>query len=77
MAEKRLNRQNTITVICAAILVGTEIIAAALALGWALGGLTGWGKEFTMGLVAVCLAVGCYMTYRFVVGAMKVEPIFE
>lgn len=77
MAEKRLNRQNAVAVVCAAILVGTEIIAAALALGWALGGLSGWGKEFTMGLVLVCLIIGCYLTYRFVVGAIKAEPIFE
>lgn len=77
MAGKRLNRQNAVAVICAAILVGTEIIAAALALGWALGGLTGWGKEFTYGLVTVSLIAGIYLTWRFVKGAAKAEPIFE
>lgn len=77
MAEKRLNRHNAMTVFCAAILVGTEIIAAALALGWALGGLTGLGQQFTTGLIAICLAAGCYITYRFVRNAMKVEPIFD
>jgi hypothetical protein len=77
MAEKRFNRANFIAIICAAILVGTEIIAAALALGWALGGLSGWGQEFTAGLVLVCLAAGIYLTYRFVRGALKAEPIYE
>lgn len=77
MAEKRFNRSNAVTVICAAILVGTEIIAAALALGWALGGLSGWGQEFTIGLIVTSLLAGCYFTYRFVRGAIKVEPIFE
>lgn len=77
MAEKRLNRQNALTVICAAILVGTEIIAAALALGWAVGGLTGWGQEFTWGLVAISLLGGIYLTYRFARGAAKVEPLFD
>lgn len=77
MAEKRLNRQNVIAVTCAAILVGTEIIAAALALGWAVGGLSGWGREFTLGFIGICFLVGCYVTYRFVVGAIKAEPFYE
>ncbi len=77
MAEKRFNRQNALTVFCAAILVGTEIIAAALALGWALGGLMGWGQEVTIGLIAISLAAGIYLTWRFVVGALKVEPLYE
>lgn len=77
MAGKRFNRQNALTVICAAILVGTEIIGAALALGWAMGGLLGWGREVQIGLIAVCLLAGVYLTWRFVVGAMKAEPIYE
>lgn len=77
MAEKRFNRDNALTVICAAILVGTEIIAAALALGWAVGGLLGWGQEVTYGLIAISLAAGVWMTWRFVVGAAKAEPLYE
>jgi hypothetical protein len=77
MATKRFNSRNAVAVICAAILVGTEIIAAALALGWALGGLTGWGPEVTYSLIALSLAGGCYLTYLFVRGAIKVEPLFE
>lgn len=77
MRAKRFNRQNALTVICAAILVGTEIIAAALALGWALGGLTGLGEEFTIGMIIVSLLVGIYVTYRFVRGAAKAEPLYE
>ncbi|MCA0399319.1 MAG: hypothetical protein LCH38_00725 [Proteobacteria bacterium] len=77
MAAKRFNRQNALTVICAAILVGTEIIAAALALGWALGGLTGMGEEFTIGLIVACLLAGIYVTYRFVRGAAKIEPLYD
>lgn len=77
MAEKRFNRDNALTVICAAILVGTEIIAAALALGWAMGGLLGLGHEVTYGLIALSLAGGCWMTWRFVVNAAKAEPLYE
>jgi hypothetical protein len=77
MAEKRFNRSNAMTVICAAILVGTEILAAALALGWAVGGLMDWGREFTLALIGISLAFGSYLTFIFVRGAMKVEPFHE
>ena len=77
MAEKQFNRLNAIAVICAAILVGTEIIAASLALGWAMGGLMGWGQEITLALIGLSLAGGIYLTYIFVRGAMKVEPFYE
>ena len=77
MAEKRFNRDNALTVICAAILVGTEVIAAALALGWAAGGLLGLGREVTLALIAASLAGGVWMTWRFVVNAAKAEPLYE
>ncbi len=77
MAGKSMNRQNALTVICATILVGTEILAAALALGWAVGGLTGWGEEVTMGLIGLSLALGVYLCWRFVKAALKAEPVYE
>lgn len=77
MAEKRFNRENALTVICAAILVGTEIIGASLALGWAVGGLTGWGQEFTLGIIGFSLLCGIYLTWRFIVHAAKAEPLYD
>lgn len=77
MTEKRFNRDNALTVVCAAILVGTEIIAAALAMGWAVGGLLGWGQEVTYGLIALSLLGGIWMTWRFIKGAAKAEPLYE
>ena len=77
MAGKRLNKSNAMAVFCAAILVGTEILAAALALGWAAGGLMGWDKDITNALIGICLVIGCYVTYVFVRNAAKIEPIFE
>ena len=77
MAEKRFNRSNALAVICAAILVGTEILAVALALGWALGCLLGWGQEMTYGLIGLSLAGGAYLTAIFVRNAMKAEPFYE
>lgn len=77
MAEMRLNRSNVMAVLCAAILVGTEILAAALALGWAMGGLLGWGPEITWGLISVALLGAVYLIYVFVRNAMKAEPFYE
>lgn len=77
MAEKRFNRSNAIAVICAAILVGTEILAAALALGWAVGGLMELGREITIGLIALCLVGGLYTIFVFVKNAMKAEPFYD
>lgn len=77
MAEKRFNRSNAMAVTCAAILVGTEILAAALALGWALGGLMGWGQEVTLGLIGLSLLGGIYLTFKFVQNAAKIEPFYE
>lgn len=77
MVEKRFNRSNALAVICAAILVGTEILAAALALGWAVGGLMELGREFTLALIGVSLTLGLYVTFLFVRNAMKAEPFYE
>lgn len=77
MAEKRFNRSNALAVICAAILVGTEILAAALALGWAVGGLMELGREFTYALIGVSLALGIYVTALFIRNAIKAEPFYE
>jgi hypothetical protein len=74
---KTLNRQNAMTVICATILVGTEILAAALALGWAVGGLTGFGQEVTYALIGLSLLLGLYLCWRFVKAAVRAEPIYE
>lgn len=77
LAEKRFNRSNAMTVICAAILVGTEVIAAALALGWAVGGLMGWGQEFTLALIGISVLGGGYLTFKFVQNAMRIEPFYD
>ncbi len=73
----RINRKNLITILSAAILVGTEILGAALAFGWAMGGLFELGKTATNILIGVSLLLGAYATWRFVEGAAKIEPIIE
>ena len=74
---KRLNTSNLITIIGVTVLVGIEILGAALAAGWAAGGLLGLGREVTWGIIAICLGGGLLATYRFVQSALRVEPIYK
>lgn len=73
----RLNTKNLWTIAAVTVLVGTEILAAALAAGWAVGGLFQLGREVSWGIIALCLALGIWATWAFVKNALKVEPIYE
>ena len=74
---RRINRSHLITIISAAILVGTEILGAALAFGWAMGSLFNLGGIADDILIGICLLIGVYAIWRFVKGAMAIEPIVE
>lgn len=79
MAEtpRRLNPTNAITIISAAILVGTEVFVGAFAGGWAISnllGLTGWWIYLFQG-IGVALATAALVS--FVRRANRVEPILE
>jgi hypothetical protein len=73
----KINTTNFVTIVSVAILVGTEIIGAALALGWALGGVFELPELWRQGLIAIFLAGGAYATYRFFRHAATVEPVFN
>ncbi len=60
---KKLNPANLRTILSVAVLVGTEIIAASLALGWAVGGLLDLSDALRAVLVGACLLVGVYVLY--------------
>lgn len=74
---KKLNTSNLLTLSCVTILVGVEVLGAALAAGWAIGGLFQLGREITLGIIALSLAGGFWATWKFVKGALKVEPIYQ
>jgi hypothetical protein len=61
------------TVISVAVLVGTEIMGAALAAGWALGGLIEFGPTVTYALMAIFAAGGLALIAMFVRSALRVE----
>jgi hypothetical protein len=75
--SRRINTRNLITIASVAVLVGAEILGAALALGWAVGGLLELPDLWRQGLIGVSLLAGCYAVYRFFLHAATVEPIFE
>jgi len=74
---KRLNTSNLLTLSCVTILVGVEVIGAALAAGWAIGGLFQLGREVTWGIIALSVAAGGWATWKFVQGALKIEPVYQ
>ena len=74
---RQLNTSNLLTLTCVTILVGVEVLGAALAAGWAIGGLLQLGRELTLAIIALALASGIWATWKFVKGALKVEPIFH
>ena len=64
---KPLNWLNLSTLVSVAILVGTELIGAGVAAGWAMGGLFGLGETLTHALEAVlvlCALVGLFYFLR-------------
>jgi hypothetical protein len=73
----RLNSKNLITIASVTILVGTEIIGAALALGWALGGMLELPELGRQLLIGIFVAGGAYGCFRFFQHASRMEPIFE
>jgi hypothetical protein len=72
-----LNTSNLLTIIGVTILVGVEVLGAALAAGWAIGGLFQLGREITWGIIAAVNRGGIWATWKFVKGALKVEPIYH
>jgi hypothetical protein len=61
------------TVISVAVLVGTETLGAALAAGWALGGLLEIGQLLTYALMTIFAAGGLALLVMFVRSALRVE----
>jgi hypothetical protein len=70
-----INWTNATTLISVAILVGTELIGAGVAAGWAIGGLFQLGEALTRILEGVfVLAALTGLTY-FLRAALAHEPI--
>lgn len=74
---RQINGKNLLTIVSVTILVGAEILGAALALGWALGGVFELPELWRQILIGIFLAIGAYAMFRFFRHAATVEPVFD
>jgi len=75
VANASINWTNTLTLISVAILVGTELIGAGAAAGWAIGGLFQIGDLMTHALETVFIALALAGLYFFLRAAERHEPV--
>jgi hypothetical protein len=73
----RVNWTSFITVISAAILIGTEIVGAGLATGWAIATMLGLGDLGAWVLEALFAIAALAVVVTFVRAATRIEPIVE
>jgi hypothetical protein len=74
-ADQPINWRNALTLLSVAVLVGTELVGAGAAAGWAIGGLFELGEIVTHILeviLVICALIG--LSY-FLRAAMRHEPI--
>lgn len=71
----KLNWLNLSTLVAVAILVGTEMIGASWAAGWALGGLLQLDPLISHAIEGVFAICGFVLVYYFMRTAIRHEPI--
>ncbi len=67
--------KNALTLASVAVLVGTELVGAGAAAGWAIGGLFQLGEWVTRALEAVLILLALVGLFYFVRAALSHEPI--
>ena len=75
--DKSINWTSLITIISAAILIGTELLGAAWASGWALAGFFQLGPTVETILQCVFALCALYAIFVFLRQANRVEPVFK
>jgi hypothetical protein len=73
--KRRTNWRNLLTVISVTVLVGTEVMAAALAGGWAVAGLLDLGTMVEYAFMAIFAGFGVWGMVKFVKSALAIEPV--
>ena len=73
--SKPINWTNLTTLVCVAVLVGTETVGLAWAAGWALGGLFQLPSAIARGVEVLFGLIGFVLLYFFMRAAVRVEPI--
>jgi hypothetical protein len=73
--QKKINWIHVSTLMAVAILVGTEVVGASWAAGWALGGLLQLDPRISRIIEAVFALSGFVLLYFFMRTAIRNEPI--
>ena len=73
---KPINWTNALTLASVAVLVGTELIGAGAAAGWAIGGLFNLGPVITHSLEGALILAALVGLYYFLRAALAHEPIW-
>ena len=74
-ARGEINTTNLLTLVSVAILVGTELVGAGWAAGWALGGLFQLGTALTTALEVLFVGLGLAGLVWFMRAALQAEPL--
>lgn len=77
MAEKRIDWVRASTLVSVVILVGTELVGASWAAGWAIGGLAGLPPSYSRVIEILGALAGFGGLYAFVRAAIRHEPIYH
>jgi hypothetical protein len=75
MSQKPINYLRLSTLVAVAILVGTELVGASWAAGWALGGLFQLDPLISRALEIIFSLAGLIGLYFFMRTAVRNEPI--
>jgi hypothetical protein len=68
---------NVVTVLSAAVLIGTVIVGTGFATGWAIAGMLGLEEVGTTIVEALFVAAATAVVIAFVRYAMRIEPFVE
>jgi hypothetical protein len=78
MAEtSSINWTSLITIVSAAILIGTELLGAAWASGWAIAGFFQLGPTIEVALQVILGLLALFIIGLFLRQAMRVEPVLR
>ena len=75
MTQRPVNLLKLSTIIAVSILVGTEVVGASWAAGWAIGGIMQLPHVVSRGLEVIFGLIGFVLLFFFMRVALRHEPI--
>jgi hypothetical protein len=75
VARGKINMTKLSTIVAVAILVGTEVVGASWAAGWAIGGMMQLPPMISHGIEIVFALTGFVLLFFFMRVALRHEPV--